>query len=128
MADGVLMTWGDIRFEVSWGGYQEMQRTSAYKYAANPRVGKSDERQFTGKGDDVMTLRGIMYPIFRGRAQNIDTIRTEAEKGEDRQLTSGLGDVLGAWVCTNISETHSNLEANGVAKKIAFEITFMFSE
>lgn len=38
--------------------FQTMQRDATYLWAANKRVGKRDAFQFTGIGDDSVTLQG----------------------------------------------------------------------
>ncbi|MCJ9428536.1 phage tail protein [Kordiimonas marina] len=126
MADGVLMTWGDFRFEVAWGAYQELSRSTAFQWAMQPLVGQPNDRQFMGLASDTITIQGTLYTSFRGGPKNIEALRAQGGKGKPAILTDGRGNVYGKWVLLNVTERHTKLIANGAPAKVEFTGKFEY--
>ncbi len=121
MAD-VMMRLGSFDFGLSTAAYQEFQRSTAYTWADLKRFGKDDALQYTGNGEDSITLPGIVYPEFRGGTGQLDDLRALAELAEPQLLIDGRGTILGEWVIQSVDERGSIFAAAGVARKQEFTL------
>jgi uncharacterized protein len=118
----VMMGLGGYRFGLATAAYQTLERSTAYRWPSQERLGRAPARQFVGKGDDTITLAGVIYPHYKGGLRQVDAMRAEAERGEPLDLVDGFGRVWGAWVILSIREAHSRLLGNGAPLKIDFTI------
>jgi phage protein U len=119
----VMMVLGTYAFALSSAAYQEFTRSSAYTWAEQPLIGGRPALQFTGIDAETVTLRGTIYPTFRGGLRQVDAMRALAGRGAPLRLVSGLGSNLGAWVIEKISEGHTVFFSDGTPRKIDFDLT-----
>ena len=56
-----LMALGMFLFEIGTLAYDEMQRKTDWQHARSQRVGARDATQFTGVGDETISLSGAVY-------------------------------------------------------------------
>lgn len=118
----MMMGYGQFVFSLSTLAYQELQRQSAWRQPSNSRVGARPAKQFTGPGDDSITLSGVLVPEFMGKTVSLGELREMADAGLAWPLVTGSGEVLGAWVIESLSETRSVLMDNGAARRIEFQL------
>ncbi|PID40337.1 MAG: phage tail protein [Proteobacteria bacterium] len=116
------MALGEFRFAMDSAAYREFSRTTSWNWPAQERMGKRPARQFTGPGQDEITLAGTIYPHFRGGLGQIKAMRDEANKGEPLILVDGLGHVWGKWVILSIEEQQGEHLGNGVPLRQDFRI------
>ena len=116
------MMLGKYKFEVNSAVYQSLTRKSTYKWAEQERINQKPILQFTGQGADAISLHGVIYPHFKGGLGQINTLRESANKGEPLLLISGLGDVFGDYVITDISEKHTHFTEDGAPLKMEFTL------
>ena len=119
-AGQVMMTLGSVAFGTLTGAYQQLKRSTEFRWPAQDRVGRRPSRQSTGTGRDSVTLEGVIMPSWRGSAAAVDALRALGARGEPQLLTAGDGTVFGRWVLLRVEETRSGLFADGAARKIAF--------
>ena len=79
----MMMTLGMFVFSLPTLAYQELQRKTDWKHPSTSRVGARNARQFTGKGDDTITLSGWIAPELTG---SVYSLRCLAPDGRYRQL------------------------------------------
>jgi len=119
----MLMALGQFVFQLSTLAYHELQRSTEWRHPGNSRVGARDALQFTGPGDDTITVSGTLVPELAGTLDSLRQIRAMADAGDAYALVDGTGRVLGAWVITSLSETGSAFVEGGVARKTDFTLT-----
>lgn len=121
----VMLTFGTVGFSVAEAAYQTLRRATRYRVPAHERVGTRLAYQFTGPGEDSITLSGGIMPTYRGRPGVLDDLRTLAAAGAPRLLTSGTGEAFGRWVIDEVTEERSALFSTGQPRKIAFTVKLL---
>ena len=119
----MMMTLGLFVFSLSTLAYHELQRQTDWKHPSTPRVGTRDAHQFTGKGDDIITLSGWIAPELTGSVYGLDALRLMADTGKSWILIQGTGRIYGSFVITSLTENKSQLAKNGDAARIAFTLS-----
>lgn len=119
----VMMMLGGFKFSISTAVFQEVQRTTSWRWPAQERVGQFDALQFTGPGDDRVTFPGTIYPDFRGGTRQVEDLRKVANAGKPVRLISAAGAILGLWVIESIDETSSNFKPDGAPRRQDFTVT-----
>ena len=118
----VMMALGKYRFSIDSAAYQTLQRSTAWRWPAQERLGRAPALQYLGPGEDKIALSGTIYPQFRGGLEQMDALREEAGRGEPLLLVDGRGNVLGRWVVERVGETQSAFFADGAPRKIEFTL------
>jgi phage protein U len=119
----MLMSLDQFVFGMSTLAHQELQRQTQWKHASNARVGARNGRQFTGPGDDTITISGVLVPELAGKLASLDDLRAMADKGQAYVLVDGAGTVYGAYLITGMHQTGSNIGRTGVPRRVDFSIT-----
>ena len=122
----VMLSLGSFQFSLNTAAYQELTRSTAYRWPAQERFGQHAARQFTGPGEDTITLTGVIYPEWRGSRDELDNLRSLAADGNPLLLVSGTGDILGRWIIEKIDEQQSIFADSGVARKQGFTVSLKF--
>jgi phage protein U len=118
----VMLMLGGFKFSLNTAAFTELQRSTAYSWPAQQRLGKFDALQFTGPGEDRITLPGVIYPDFRGGVGQLDQLREIASAGRPLRLVASTGAILGVWVIESIEETQSAFKPNGGPRKQEFTL------
>lgn len=118
----VMMQFGLFQFEIDTATYQQLDRSTEYRWARIPRIGAHDALQFTGFGDDAIDVSGVIYPHFRGGLGQIDKMRAQGSIGVPLPLVSGTGKVLGLWVAVSITEGQTVFAAQGIPQRQDFSM------
>jgi phage protein U len=118
----MMMTLGEYQFSVDKAAYQSWQRSTSWRWVRQERVGAQASWQYTGPGEDNLSLDGVIYPYYRGGLGQIDKMRDEANKATPLVLIDGLGNVLGRWVIKSISETKADMLRDGTSQRVEFTI------
>ena len=117
-----LLMLGGFKFSLNTAVFSEVQRSTAYSWPAQQRVGNFDALQFTGPGEDRITLPGVIYPDFRGGTGQLDELREVASAGRPLRLVTSTGAILGVWVIESIEETQSAFKPDGGPRKQEFNL------
>jgi phage protein U len=117
-----MMRLGSYKFCIYTAAYQELNRTTNYKWGEQAVFGDWDNLQFLGPGEDTQSLTGVVYPEFKGGTGQIDELRTLAATGIPQLLISGTGKILGYWVINSITEGQTKFAAFGVPRRQEFTI------
>lgn len=119
----MMMCLGQFVFSLTTLAYQDLQRQTAWRHAANSRVGARPARQFLGPGDDTINLSGLVALEFTRNTAALDEIRTMADTGKAWPLVDGAGYVYGQWVIEGMTTTNTLFMANGVPLRVEFQLT-----
>jgi uncharacterized protein len=122
----VLLMLGSFKFSLNTAVFQKIDRTSDYRWASIPQVGWVDAQQFTGYGDDVITLPGVIYPDFRGDGTQMGQMRALAQQGKPQRLIGANGAVAGYWVITQVSDSREFFKPDGSFRKQEFTLSLKY--
>jgi phage protein U len=124
MADSfVMMAVGPYRFSLETAAYQELERSSSWRWASVDRIGARSAQQYVGPGDDTITLHGCIYPHFRGGLGQVALMREAADMGVAHHVVDGTGRVWGNYVITDVREGQRVFFSNGAPRQQDFDIT-----
>lgn len=118
----MMMALGMFIFSLPTLAYQELQRQTDWRHPSSSRVGTNPARQFAGRGDDAITLPGVVLPELAGTPISLDALRYMADTGKAWPLVEGTGRILGIWVIESIIETRTLFFQDGAARRIEFSI------
>ncbi len=120
----MMMSLDQFVFSLSTAPYKELQRQRNWKHRTSSRVGVRDASQYTGAGDDTITLNGTVVPAESfGSIASIKQLATMADAGDAYVLVDGAGNVYGAYIIDGLNETQTFHTAEGAPKKIEFTLT-----
>ncbi len=118
-----MMGLGDFRFCLDTAAHQELERNSAWRWPSVERIGARPALQYVGPGEDKITMRGTIYPHFRGGLGQVSAMREQAAKGLPLLMIDGTGRVWGKYVITDIREGQSTFFSNGMPRKVDFDLS-----
>lgn len=122
MIGRTLVALGAYRFAVASGGVGSVDRTTEWRWASQEVIGAPPALQYIGPGEDKVTLKGIIFPHYRGGLGQVDAMRAQAGRGQPLTLVDGTGRYYGVWVITSIGEEKSFLFADGAPRRIEFTV------
>ncbi|WP_107328451.1 phage tail protein [Metapseudomonas otitidis] len=118
----MMMALGMFVFGLPTLAYQELQRQTEWRHPSSSRVGTHPARQFAGRGDDTLTLPGILLPELAGSLLSLDALREMANTGKAYPMVEGSGRILGLWVIERLSETRTLFFPDGTPRRIEFSL------
>lgn len=124
MAD-VMMALGRYRFSIDTAAFEEFTRSQSWRWAAQERLGRVPAQQFIGPGEDRVTLKGVIFPIWRGGLNQTARLSDEAGRGEPLEMVDAFGRGYGRWCITSLSQTRSTFLPGGVPKRIEYTIALI---
>lgn len=118
----MMMALGMFVFSLETLAYQEFQRQTDWRHSSTSRIGTNPARQYLGRGDDSITLPGVLLPGLAGSQLSLDTLRMMADTGKAWPLVQGDGRIFGLWVIESLSETRTLFFRDGAARRIEFNL------
>ncbi|WP_200835881.1 phage tail protein [Pseudomonas brassicacearum] len=112
-------------FNLDTAAFEELRRQTSFRWAGQERLTRSIAQQAVGQGEDKISLKGAIFPGFKGGLKQLDTLRSIGRRLQPVNLTTGYGEVLGTWCLLNIEEDQSNLLAGGIPRKQSFSLEFV---
>ena len=119
----MMLAIGMFVFSLSTLVYQELQRQTDWRHASNNRVGAAPARQFVGRGDDAITLPGLLFPELAGTPFSLEALRLMANTGKAWPMIEGSGRIYGLWVIESLSETKTVFFRDGTPRRIEFTLS-----
>ena len=119
----MMMALGMFVFSLETLAYQEFQRQTEWRHGSTSRIGTNPARQYLGRGDDSITLPGVLLPALAGSQLSLDALRTMADTGKAWPLVEGTGKIYGTWIIESLSETRTLFFRDGQARRIEFTLT-----
>lgn len=121
----MMMALGFFIFGLHTLAYQELQRKTEWRHGSTSRIGTNPARQFLGRGDENITLPGVLLAELAGSQISLDVLRQMADTGKAWTLIEGSGRIYGLYVIENISETRSLFFKDGAARRIEFTVSLV---
>lgn len=118
----MLMALGLFVFGMQTLPYQALQRQVTWRHPANSRVGARPARQFAGRGDETITLSGVLYPEVTGGKISLAALEAMADQGMAWPLIEGTGWFYGQFVIEELATTATAFFPDGAARKIEFSL------
>jgi phage protein U len=117
-----MMQLGVYQFSVNTAAYQDLRRSSEYRWKNQERVGQLDALQYTGQGSDTITLSGVVFPGYKGGTGQLNAMRAQAGTGQPLLLVDGQGFIHGRWVIEKIDEQQAVFARAGVPRRQQFSL------
>lgn len=111
-------------FNLDTAAFDELRRSTEFRWASQERLSRRPAQQAVGMGEEKITLKGAIFPGFKGGLKQLDTLRSLGAQLKPLTLTTGYGDVLGTWCLKNVDEEQSALLQGGIPRKQAFTLEF----
>lgn len=118
----MMMALGLFVFSLQTASYQELQRVTNWRHPSNSRVGDRPAYQFTGKGEDTITLKGTIHHELTGNRMTLDTLREMGDTGKAYVLIEGTGKIYGLVVIDSLEDTKTYFFKDGAARKTDFTL------
>jgi len=112
-------------FNLDTAAFDELRRSTEYRWASQERLTRRPAQQAVGIGEEKITLKGAIFPGFKGGIKQLDTLRSLGAQLLPLTLTTGYGDVLGTWCLKNVEEEQSALLQGGIPRKQSFTLEFV---
>lgn len=119
----MMMALGMFVFGMHTLAYQEFQRQTNWRHGSTSRIGTNPARQYLGRGDDTITLPGVLVSGLTGTQASLDVLRQMADTGKAWTLIEGTGRIYGLWVIESMQETRTYFFKDGAARRIEFTLT-----
>lgn len=95
---------------------------------SKPVIGALPPQEFTGEGEDEITLAGQILPVRIGGPDQLEIAHQMRWAGTRFPLMRGDGHRYGWLAITSISESHSELARTGVPFVVRHSITMIKTE
>lgn len=118
----MLLSWGSFQFSVETAAFSELEISEEFPWSRVDRIGNTPQLQATGKRHRSISLRGCVFPAYRGGADQVDQLAALAGRMEPQFLVSGDGRNWGQWCLLRIAESDSALMPDGSPRKQAYTI------
>ncbi|KJK06252.1 phage tail protein [Pseudomonas tussilaginis] len=112
-------------FNLDTAAFDELRRQTSFRWAGQERLTRSSAQQAVGLGDEKISIKGAIFPSFKGGLGQLQALRSIGRQLQPLTLTTGYGEVLGRWCLTSVDEDQSNLLAGGIPRKQGFSLEFV---
>lgn len=117
-----LLTLGMFLFGMDSVPYSDFQRSQSWRHEGSDRHMARPASQFTGPGEDAITLGGLLVPEIAGSYGALDTLIEMADTGGNWPLVDGTGRVLGNFRIDQLDTTHRMVLAGGIPRAVDFQL------
>ncbi|PTU49062.1 phage tail protein [Pseudomonas plecoglossicida] len=112
-------------FNLDTAAFDELTRKTAFRWAGQERLTRDIAQQAVGQGEDRLTIKGAIFPLFRGGIGQLNELRSIGRRLQPLTLTTGYGEVLGTWCLLSVDEEQGALLAGGIPRKQGFNLEFV---
>jgi phage protein U len=111
--------------------FETIQRDVQYTWTSADRLSRDPAMQFTGPGEDNISIDGRMYPYHFGGLSTIERMRAAGRAGKPMILVrfypltdpTGYGaEAIGNYVIKRVRTAESRISVDGIARKIDFTL------
>ena len=121
----MLLALGMFVFSIDTLAFDDLNRRANWRHATSPRIGSRDATQFTGPGEETISLPGSVFHEIADGGVSIDDLRGMANTGDAWSLVDGRGYVYGAFVITGIDDRAKAFFPDGTPRQIDFSIELL---
>lgn len=134
----VLLGLGGIYFyapipEVDTPNYEVMARDRNYTWIPSQRLSRSPAMQFTGPGEEVVTIEGRLFPHHFGGLSTITLLDEAGKSGkpfdlvrfypiDDEDNRGYGGNLIGQYVIRRLRNIDQKIGADGIPHRVDFSI------
>ncbi|RQO50597.1 phage tail protein [Pseudomonas sp. KBW05] len=111
-------------FNLDTAAFDELRRQTEFRWASQERLSRRPAQQAVGMGEEKLSLKGAIFPAFKGGLKQLDTLRSIGAQLLPLNLTTGYGFVLGTWCLRSLEEEQGALLAGGIPRKQTFSLEF----
>lgn len=106
---------------------EQWTREASASWAKKELLGRRPDREFTGEGEETLTLSGTLHPFNRsaiGGLSSLELAHTLRRSGQPVFVTRGDGTVYGFYAIESVQEKHSAIGPHtaGVGQAIEHEL------
>ena len=112
-------------FNLDTAAFDELTRKTAFRWAGQERLTREIAQQAVGQGEVKLTIKGAIFPLFRGGFGQLNELRSIGRRLQPLTLTTGYGEVLGTWCQLSVDEEQGALLAGGIPRKQGFNLEFV---
>jgi len=123
-----LLSLGPHVFEIAPLNFQAIERTTEALWPAISRFGGAPGRQFTGFGEDPITISGLLYPDELGGRAEFEAIRATQRAARPVLMVgwaaaSGMAArIFGQVVILAVSDQQTAINRSGAGRRLAYDI------
>lgn len=121
----MLMALGLFVFSIPTLAYDELSRKASWRHAATPRIGARDAVQFTGAGEETVSIAGTAFAELADGQASIEQLRAMGASGETWALVDGAGQIWGSFVILTVDEKRRAFFPDGTPRQIDFAIELL---
>lgn len=114
---------GTVTIDTKPFSIDAMERSADASVVAKPVIGGRMPKEFTGEGEDDITLSGQILPLHIGGLDELETLHAMRRSGARFPVQRGDGWRPGWYAITKITEQHSELSRDGVGYVVKHQIT-----
>lgn len=118
----VMMQLGSFQFALDTATFQEMSRSTQWRWAEQETYGTLPTSQYTGPGKETITLKGVIFPEFRGGFSQLHSLRGLGDMGFPHMLVSGEGAIMGRFCIEQVDEGQTVFDTFGRPRRQEFTI------
>ena len=122
----IMMSLGSFQFELETLAHQKLVYSQSWRWPEQARITRDSALQYVGRNPGEIDLDGVIYPTYKGKLSDIETLRSLADEGKPKLLVDGMGRVLGKWVIVEVGDTRTVFVDDGRARKIEFRIKIKY--
>lgn len=117
-----VMGLGSFRFGVENANFNSVSRKTDADWASVRLLNRPISHQFTGPGEDKLTIAGVLFAHWTGGLEQLSGMRVAMKCGNVMMMVSSDGDVMGRWFISSLSDTRTHYGSSGRPKKIEFQL------
>ena len=122
----VLLMLGPVMFSTDGTAFDAISRQWEFSWPTQQLAGYNPQPQYTGPGEQTLTITGTVLPGRYGSESTVDMIAALGRVGYPLPLVAGTGEVLGCWSIRSVSKNGSLYAANGAPRKVEFSLTLIY--
>lgn len=122
-----LLSLGPHVFEIAPLNFQQIVRTTEAKWPAIARFGTYPARQFTGFGEDTITISGLLFPDEMGGRSEYEAIRLTQRAARPVPMMGWGGQgmsalLFGLVVIVTVSDQQTSINRDGQGRRLAYDV------
>lgn len=103
-------------FNLDTAAFDQLTRQTEFRWASQERLTRRPAQQSPRLGEERISLKGAIFPIWRGGLAQLDTLRAIGAQLQPLNLTTGYGQVLGLWCLARLEEEQGALLRGGIPR------------
>jgi phage protein U len=119
---------GTITLDTRPFSIDAVERQASADFAVKPLMGTLPGREFTGEGEDKITLSGQLLPSKIGGLDELEALHGLRRAGQRLPVMRGDGRMMGWFVIEDIRESHAELLRDGVGFTVKHSIALARTE